>query len=146
MATVYYEIKWSVSKARDSYGYNICRLINKTTGAVYRTCGGGYDMIGTVVGDMLENECQERLQSVRERAHSVYDGRKVDHPHRPDSLYGMYDNMPSGKGGVTLDGGCGLESMLRIAEAIGLDYQRVFIKTGKKRGETIGYYFFNKGE
>ena len=41
---------------------------------------------------------------------------------------------------VSLDGACGIESMIRIAEAIGLEVERDYIKKGKRRGKTIGWY------
>lgn len=42
------DLTWSTSKARDTYGYNITRLDDSISGKRYKTCGGGYDMIGTV--------------------------------------------------------------------------------------------------
>lgn len=41
------EFKWSVSRARDTFGYNICSLwIHTDAGRekVASACGGGYDM------------------------------------------------------------------------------------------------------
>ncbi len=46
------EFKWTVSRGRDSYGYNICTL--RVDGAKVSACnGGGYDMKGTSFGNWL---------------------------------------------------------------------------------------------
>ena len=54
-------ISWSISRGRDTYGYNICRLDSRQSGSRYRCSGGGYDMIGTVFGNWLEAEYQREL-------------------------------------------------------------------------------------
>lgn len=46
------EFKWTVSRGRDSYGYNICTL--RVDGQKVSSCnGGGYDMKGTSLGDWV---------------------------------------------------------------------------------------------
>lgn len=134
-------LSWSVSKGRDTYGYNICRLDDRNNGKRYRTIGGGYDMIGTVFGEWLQENYQEKLQAIKARSHYITDENGTGSNPRPDSLYGMRwktDNT------VSLDGACGLECMIRIAEAIGLEFERDYIKKGKRRGETIGWYVQRK--
>lgn len=54
-------MSWSVSRGRDTYGYNICKLTDGNTGKQYRCMGGGYDMQGTVFGDWLEANYPDRL-------------------------------------------------------------------------------------
>lgn len=39
------------SRARDTYGYNVITLWDGKDH--FKACGGGYDMIGTVLGDWL---------------------------------------------------------------------------------------------
>jgi hypothetical protein len=134
------KISWSTSKGRETYGYNICRLDDFLTGKRYKTCGGGYDMTGTVFADWLQDNFQAELIALKDRAYYVYDRHSLNTPARPDSFYGMYDDTQSKKGNITLDGGCGLESIIEIAKAIGLQVQREYIKTGKRRGETIGWF------
>lgn len=137
MTITHLSLKWSVSKGRDTYGYNICTLTDGNTGKKYKTCGGGYDMVGTVFADWLEDAYQAELQLfVNEFKDAlVYShGRYLKHP----KYYGMSYN--ANENTIHLDGGCGLESILRIAEAIGLDVQREYIKTGKKRAQTIGWF------
>lgn len=130
-------LSWSVSKGRDTYGYNICRLDDRNNGKRFRCMGGGYDMIGTVFGEWLQENYQEKLQAIKARSHYITDENGTGSNSRPDSLYGMRwktDNT------VSLDGACGLECMIRIAEAIGLEVERDYIKKGKRCGETVGWY------
>lgn len=130
-------LSWSVSKGRDTYGYNICRLDDRNSGKRYRTIGGGYDMIGTVFGEWLQDNYQEQLQAIKARSHYITDENGTQANPRTDNLYGMRwktDNI------VSLDGACGIESMIRIAEAIGLEVERDCIKKGQRRGETVGWY------
>ncbi|QEG08729.1 hypothetical protein [Aeromonas phage 4L372XY] len=130
-------LSWSVSKGRDTYGYNICRLDDRNNGKRFRCIGGGYDMIGTVFGEWLQENYQEKLQEIKARSHYITDENGTVSNPRSDSLYGMRwktDNT------VSLDGACGIESMIRIAEAIGLEVERDYIKKGKRRGETVGWY------
>lgn len=129
-------ISWSISRGRDTYGYNICRLNSRASGRRYRTCGGGYDMIGTVFGDWLESEFQAELVELSKGLElELYgDGKTgIRVPTRKAGLYGFFVNP---NGSVTLDGGCGITSMKQIAEAIGLEVQW----EGNKKGHTIGYY------
>ena len=120
-------ISWSVSKGANTYGYHICRLDDRNNGKRFRTIGGGYDMIGTVFGEWLETYYQKELLKIK-------DG----------DFYGM--TYHADKNQVTLDGACGIESMMRIAEAIGLEVERDYIATGRRRGETIGWFIQMKGE
>lgn len=130
-------ISWGISKGRDSFGYPICRLDDRNNGRRFRTNGCGYDMIGTVFGEWLEATYQEELQAIKARAHYLSDEDGTVANPRTDSLYGMRwtkDNR------VTLDGACGIESMISIAEASGLEVERDYIAKGRRRGETIGWF------
>lgn len=130
-------LSWSVSKGRDTYGYNICRLDDRNNGKRFRCMGGGYDMIGTVFGQWLQENYQEKLQAIKACAHYITDENGTVSNPRSDSLYGVRwktDNT------VSLDGACGIESMIRIAETIGLEVERDYIKKGQRRGETVGWY------
>jgi hypothetical protein len=54
------EIKWTVSHAQNTYGYNICTLyVNGQKSA--RCNGGNYDMRGTCLGDWLAQAFSDRL-------------------------------------------------------------------------------------
>lgn len=133
-------LSWSTSKGRDTYCYNICRLDDRNNGQRFRTIGGGYDMIGTVFGQWLQANYQDQLQAIKDRAHQEYTEensfrRYIDSKER---LYGMTYNFKDNN--VSLDGVCGLECMIRIAEAIGLEVERDYITKGRRRGETIGWF------
>lgn len=138
-------LSWSTSKGRDTYGYNICRLDDRNNGQRFRTIGGGYDMIGTVFGQWLQANYQKELMEISQRANTVYNQQlEWVTSDRSDRLYGMTYRVIDGR--VTIDGACGLECMIRIAEAIGLEVERDYIAKGRRRGETIGWYVQTKGE
>ena len=132
-------LSWSTSKGRDTYGYNICRLDDRNNGQRFRTIGGGYDMIGTVFGQWLETYYQKELMEISQQAKRVFNQQKewIDCG-RSDSFYGM--NYYVNDGRISLDGACGLECMIRIAEAIGLEVERDHIAKGRRRGETTGWF------
>lgn len=104
----FYPIKRTISRAQDTYGYN--RITLRTHNGKYTAVGGGYDMIGSVIGDFLTAEFQEPL-------------RRITAYYNPDmsinesGLYGAYRNKD---GSISIDGACGVESVRRIADAIGL--------------------------
>lgn len=58
--SIYLEFKWTVSRGRDTYGYNICTLYADGT-RVARCNGGGYDMQGTNLGNYIASHYAERL-------------------------------------------------------------------------------------
>ena len=129
-------LSWSVSKA---YGYNICRLDDRNNGKRFRCMGGGYDMIGTVFGEWLETYYQKELMEIKDQSDRFYNDRHyLNDNSEKNTFYGMTYNQV--KDYVHLDGACGIESMIRIAEAIGLEVERDYIKNGKRRGETVGWY------
>jgi len=130
-------LSFSTSRGRDTYGYNIVKLSDTATGEQFKCMGGGYDMIGTVLAKWLEANFQDELLAIKERAHSVYDGKLLNYPHNPISLYGMTYDIPNNN--ISLDGGCGEDSIIKIAKALGLDVER---KKDKKRNGYVhtGYY------
>lgn len=119
----YLTISWAISRGHDTYGYNICRLDDTQTGKRYRCLGGGYDMLGTVVGQWLEDLFQRQLRCLDLSDAEVWSSRR------------HYGAIPGKSGHVHLDGGCGIDSMRRITEAIGVDLKWV----GNKRGHTVGF-------
>lgn len=101
----YLEFKWTVSRGRDTYGYNICSLY--VDGKKVTSCnGGGYDMQGTCFGDWIENTYQEQLKTLD-----------------PKEYYGMrvYDDSEK----IYCDGACGFSSMERILVGLGWDIKRI---------------------
>lgn len=115
-------MSWSVSRGRDTEGYNICRLDDRNNGKRYKCMGGGYDMVGTCFGDWLKDVYKAELQAAG------------------SAVTGLYGARVREDGSVSLDGACGLECMLEIAKAIGLEVEREYVKKGRNKGQTIGWY------
>jgi hypothetical protein len=142
-------LSWSTSRGVNTYGWNICRLDDKATGKRYRTCGGGYDMVGTVLGQWLTDAHQDRLREIGDKAGSYYSKAGGYKSHRvpssslpfgrpdPAYFYGMTRNDDTGR--VSLDGACGVETVLSVALAIGLNISRV----GDKKGRTVAFLVTN---
>lgn len=129
-------ISWGISRGRDTYGYNICRAVSRQTGKTYRTTGGGYDMVGTVIGDWFAAEYTNELSAL---VHANLDGfvkygASGSTLHNP-AFYGLYIRA---NGSVYIDGACGVESVLKIIKACGFEHQRQYNpKTHSK--VTTGY-------
>lgn len=145
MTTHVLRLGYGTSRGRDTYGYNIVRLTDETTGRTFRTVGGGYDMRGTVLADWLVDTCQDHLVAIADRAYYVAPAsggyRRTD---APDALYGMAryeygDAKPIAPVRVHVDGACGEDSVMRILETIGATVTRTFVHTGRRRGETTGW-------
>lgn len=57
------EFKWTVSRGRETYGYNICSLY--VDGCKVASCnGGGYDMRGTALGRYIARAYADRLNAL----------------------------------------------------------------------------------
>lgn len=84
MTTTYLDLSWSTSRGRDTYGWNICRLDDTSTGKRYRCNGGGYDMAGTVFADWMQATYQQELRAISDRAHARYFGQGLT-PASPSS-------------------------------------------------------------
>jgi hypothetical protein len=139
MSTTYLRVKWSTSRARDTYGYNIVSILDETTGKRFRATGGGYDMTGSAFGEWLQTTFQDRLTAISNRAHMVWtdkgNGEPWKHVSSERGLYGMSFYTHDGR--VVLDGACGLSSMERIAEAIGLSVKHTVNASGHTTGFII---------
>ena len=60
MNTIHLEYRWTVSRGRDTYGYNICSLY--ANGSKVASCnGGGYDMQGVCLGNYIARNYAPRL-------------------------------------------------------------------------------------
>ncbi len=58
------EFAWTVSRGRDTYGYNVVTL--RADGRKVARCnGGGYDMQGTCLGSFLESAYADRLRALK---------------------------------------------------------------------------------
>lgn len=112
MTTKQLHFKWTISRGRDTYGYNICTLL--VDGEKKGRCmGGGYDMQGTAFADWLQNEYQKELIELHHvnginEMHPVNTYQQKDGIERkyvlPD-FYGMSLYVkPNNKESVHLDG------------------------------------------
>lgn len=129
-------LKHSTSRAKDSYGYNRVTLTDTITGKKYSAIGGGYDMVGTVFGEWLQDNCQDALLTITHKAYYTYDGKTLSYNDNPCQirLYGMTAYTLNEY--VDLDGACGLQSMLDIAKHAGLSVQRQV----NNKGHLIGFF------
>lgn len=131
-------LKWTVSRARDTHGYNVVTLTDTSTDRSFRAIGGGYDMEGTVFAEWLASAHPERLQAIAAQAFNVYTpGRGIA---RADiapgtALYGMTRDAETSA--VRLDGACGLRAMEAVAEAAGLEVQKLFNSRGRLGGFVV---------
>lgn len=132
------QLSWSISRGRDTYGYNICRLDAIKTwpqvGRRYRCMGGGYDMIGTVFGEYLADTFQDRLKHVTPSR--LWNSESKKHIGIAESVdgkqYGLTHYIDDSGRFVkaVVDGACGIETMTRLAERMGLEVQKIYSKRG----------------
>ena len=104
--------KWTISRGRYTYGYNICTLY--VDGYKVSSChGGGYDMAGTCLGEWMKLAFRNYLKRLN-----------------PKDFYGLSFYKPGKRyrplkhwrpGCITrLNGACGFSSMESILQAFGL--------------------------
>ena len=135
-------LTYGTSRGRDTYGYALVTLRDEN-GKAWRTCGGGYDMKGTVFGDWLQDTYQAELRAIAHRAHAHYGKAGGYQTHdapgsrNPDFnyLYGMLRNDDTGE--VRLDGACGLSCMEGIAGKIGLTVNSFHDRKGNTDGWSV---------
>ena len=133
MQSQYLALRWSTSRARDTEGYNVVTLTPEH-GKRVSTCGGGYDMVGTVLGEWIEREHQDRLRQIAHRFaywdKTTNSRGPVAEPYRDQALYGatFYAHDQS----THLDGACGDTSMEKIGNAIGLSFRWIY-SNGRKQ-------------
>jgi len=133
--TYFAEVKHSVSRAQDTYGYNIVTVrvypsqFNLSSPIAKASCnGGGYDMVGTSLADALLKlpEVQERLQRVITRENVSY----IDQPGgwlRNDNSP-FYGTTLRRDGSIDIDGATGLRNVETILKAAGITVETVYRK------------------
>lgn len=141
-------LKWTISKGRDTYGYNVATLTDCDTGDKFKTIGGGYDMTGTVFADWIESIYQPELLAIANEADSKVfyeNGKYVNREYNQAGkrkLYGMTAYYSDGKlDKVNLDGACGLSSIEDIVKAMGLTIEKVYDRSKKNPVLTAFYVF-----
>lgn len=122
------EFRWTVSRGRETYGYNICSLWVDNS-KVASCTGGGYDMAGTCLGEWMASAFLEQLKKLRanygsrDTAKGFY-GLRFWRGNKAVRKYKEGDK-------VALDGGCGFESMRRILNKIGYTIREVASTTNR---------------
>jgi len=143
-----FEFKWTTSRAKDTYGYNVCSLW--VDGRKVSSCsGGGYDMQGTCLADYIAAQYANRLLDNNEEFYGLSyedptfdpgkavlpDGRTLEEQEASGmSLWLLrcqaWDQATSRKPTERhtvpiIDGGCGFSAVERIIGAIGLRLQHI---------------------
>ena len=140
--------KWTISKARNSYGYNVCTLYVDTE-KVSRCNGGGYDMEGTCLGDWVAMKFEKELLKLDK----TFYGLTFNDPNykpsqeclekeekdlltkltglaRLQDFYKQSSKLPTEKHTIPIiDGACGFSSVTTILNAIGFELQFLDRKT-----------------
>ena len=129
-----FSIKWSTSRARDTYGYTVATLyLNRYNGnaeKVARCNGGGYDLAGTVFGSFIHRFFRDDLKKLASsngsgdrwnHKNTFYGLSFWDHEHKKYRKYWRPGYV------IFTDGGCGFSCMERIINAFGvrLVYKRI---------------------
>lgn len=147
--------KWTVSRARDTYGYNICTL--RVNGKVVSRCNGGnYDMPGTCLGHFFDTAYAERILKLSspfygltyhdpnyDPGKAVIDNETVEDREQKGESFGLERYQAFYRASTELPDdthtvpeirwGIGIDSVRQIGEAIGLKLE--FIHS--TRNETI---------
>ena len=119
------KFRWGTSKGRDTWGYTICTLIDTHGNRLAQTIGGGYDMKGTCIGELINKYFGEELKKL------VANSGSMD---TPSGLYGLTHYNPKAKSRKRMylkrankhtqsyvNGACGMSSMRRILNKIGFE-------------------------
>ena len=137
-------LKHSISKAQDTYGYNVVTLTDTTTGKKYRTKGGGYDMVGTVFANWLKDNYSDELMDLCITGYcgATRSNETREYKRNVNGFYGITaytddrDNVLS----YALNGACGLGCIISIAKHIGLNIETVYSLDRKGRyKDKIGF-------
>ena len=113
------EFRWTTSRGRDTYDYNICSLW--VNGGKATSCdGGGYDMEGTCLAEWIMDNFETRLHGLRANYGSNDDGTgfyglAFHYRRNPDDTSTRLKDYTEGYK-ASLDGGCGINAIRRIAE------------------------------
>ena len=138
-------VKWTISRAQDTYGYNICTVINDDNGERFKCLGGGYDMLGTSLANFIQKEYQSELMQNSGKAYSLRGHPENIQDTTKQGFYGMTSHYQNGLvTHITLDGGCGINSIERIIkEVLGLTLERKYSYDRKGRvKDTVGFYLY----
>lgn len=109
------QIKFGTSRAKDTYGMPRVTL-TEDNGKRYTVTGCGYDLIGTLLAQWLTTQLsQQQLETAMQA-----------------NLYGVFHKQQ----GYYLNGACGEDCMIKIAEHCGLKIKSVY-NNRKLQGFTV---------
>lgn len=103
-----FEITYGTSRSRDTYGYNTITVTQTGSGKKWKAMGGGYDMFGTTLGNMMQDLFDKELNILK--GHTGFYGFRLS---RDGKNY-------------ALDGACGsgcMEDVLRNLLGYDIEYQ-----------------------
>ena len=140
------KFRWTTSRGRDTYGYNICSLL--VNGEKVAACnGGGYDMEGTSLGDWIARKFKDKLLKFDKEFY----GLKFHNPNWKPSQETLDQEKKDGFQGLTryqdfhssssklpteqhiipdIDGACGFESVKKIIVELGYTLELIDYKDG----------------
>lgn len=111
-----FTIKYSESRGRDTYGWNICTL-REYGQKIARCNGGGYDMAGTVFAEWVKVHFAAELEKLAADDFFALDFfDPIAKKHRKHFRSGYK---------ICLDGGCGFASIERVLEKIGFEVRKI---------------------
>lgn len=145
----YLEFSTGTSRAADSYGYNILRLVDSDyRGEAYRCTGGGYDMHGTNLGHWLQDIIKSNDLLLEAFAIDLIKSMKKDEglPYGLNIWRDRKEKLKNAKGAWmytrvksaimdkawSLDGACGDNCMKRIAALIGIEIKEQYQRSKRK--------------
>lgn len=103
---------WSISRARDTEGYNVITVRNLDTNKKMSGCnGGGYDMENTALCEAICKEYQDELRETL----------KFIAPFDKDIFMGIYRNKLDE---IYSDGGCGDGVTRKLCEILGVSMRK----------------------
>jgi len=118
------EFKWSVSRGRDTYGYNICSLY--VGGRKVSSCnGGGYDMKGTALGHWIEKEFADQLVKLT-IPWTTRNGERVQ------EYYGLTFHNPNYAPGEKIIDGQTVNEREKEGKSMGLEYYQSFYSASSR--------------
>lgn len=145
----YLEFKRGTSRAADTYGYPLLRLIDGNyNGKSYKCVGGGYDMHGTNLGHWLQDIIKSNDLLLEAFAIDLIKSMKKDEglPYGLNIWRDRKEKLKNAQGAWmytrvkkaiidkawSLDGACGDNCMKRIAELIGINVKDQYQRASRK--------------
>lgn len=126
------DVTYGISRGRDTYGYNIVTIRERGRAGRWSCNGVGHGLLGTCFGEWLQDTYQDELQALPVALVDAW--YSVRGWTRAMGLNGL-TYSPEGK--AVLVGGCGLSSMIRIAERLGLHVRKDLDRKGRELGFTV---------